>query len=115
MSATPSAGLPKGTMWVQVARLDQVVPGTVRRVDALGSKVALVSVGADLYALDDECPHAGGPLADGELDGLVLTCPHHGFSFDVRNGDCTSGAAAKATPRRVKVEGELVLVEVPDA
>ena len=49
-------------------------------------EIALFKVGGNYYALENACPHAGGPLADGELEGDVVTCPWHGSQFNVMTG-----------------------------
>lgn len=51
-------------------------------------EVALCRVDGVVYAVSGVCPHAAGPLADGQLNGAVLTCPFHGWQFDVRDGSC---------------------------
>lgn len=48
--------------------------------------IAVFRVGADYYAIDNRCPHKGGPLAAGSFDGTVVTCPWHQFTVDVRTG-----------------------------
>jgi len=53
-----------------------------------GKEVALFKVGGEIFALENLCPHMGGPLGEGELEGSCLTCPWHGWQFDVRSGVC---------------------------
>lgn len=52
-----------------------------------GREIALFNVEDKIYALENACPHMGGPLGEGCLDKTVITCPWHGWSFDVRTGD----------------------------
>ena|SRR5919108_4241751 len=70
-----------------VARVDEVPPGTARIVQAGERKVALFNVGGTFYATQGECLHLKGPLGDGELEGGVVTCPWHGWQYDVRTGE----------------------------
>lgn len=72
--------------WRSLTPADAMPPGTAREFVAGGRIVALFRVGDDFYALDGLCPHQGGPLGQGTLDGTVVTCPWHGFQFDVRTG-----------------------------
>ena len=82
--------------------------------------VLLANVDGAFYALDNRCPHMGGSLADGNLEGATLSCPRHGAKFDVRTGKNVGGAKlafikakvgdAKMFP--VKVEGKDILVEL---
>lgn len=107
-----SADLPPGTMWVQGARMDEVLPDTCRVVNVLGKRIALYNVDGELYATENACPHAGGQLGEGDLDGHEVTCPFHAFTFDVRTGECTSGQTDGVGTVRVKVDDNLVLFEV---
>ena len=105
-----------GTSWVQAAGVkpDEVVPGAVHTVQIFGKRYALYKTdGGDFYATTDGCPHAGGPLAEGELDGFEVTCPFHSWTFDVRDGSCTSGQEMGVDCTAVRVVEEMVLLEVP--
>ncbi|HXF28510.1 MAG TPA: Rieske 2Fe-2S domain-containing protein [Chlamydiales bacterium] len=53
-----------------------------------GVEIALFCVQGAYYAIDNICPHEGGPLGEGELDGEIVSCPWHGWQFDVKNGKC---------------------------
>ena len=66
-------------------------------------KIALFNIDGAFYAIDDSCLHRGGPLGDGELEGCVVTCPWHGWKFDVRSGEMTMNPAARVNcyPTRV--------------
>ena len=105
-----------GTSWVQAAGVkpDEVVPGAVHAVQIFGKRYALYKTdGGEFYATADGCPHAGGPLAEGELDGFEVTCPFHSWTFDVRDGSCTSGQEMGVDCTAVRVVEEMVLLEVP--
>ena len=60
-------------------------------VEVGGREIALFNVKGTLFAIDDECPHAGWKLSEGELSGSVVTCLLHGAEFDVRNGKSVGG------------------------
>ncbi|QSQ27415.1 non-heme iron oxygenase ferredoxin subunit [Pyxidicoccus parkwayensis] len=74
-----------------------------------GTRVALVRVEGRLHALDDTCPHRGGPLSEGDLEGHVLHCPLHAWPFDVRTGQCLR-PGARVRIYEVRVEGEHILL-----
>ncbi len=76
--------------------------------------VALYNVDGTFYALDGVCPHAGGPLGEGTLRGNIVTCPWHGWQFNVTNGQNCLNARLPHTCYKVKVEGDGVYVELPD-
>jgi nitrite reductase/ring-hydroxylating ferredoxin subunit len=75
-----------------------------------GRIVALYNVDGDVYALDGVCPHQGGPLGKGRLEGTVVTCPWHGWQFDVRDGQHQINPAMRQPLFPVRVEGDEILV-----
>lgn len=99
--------------FVKLATLDELPPGASKEVEHDGRVYALFNVAGTISALDGICPHQGGPLADGPLDGCLVTCPWHGWQFDVRTGQTTLNGRLKQPVFEVKVEGRDVLVAVP--
>ena len=79
-------------------------------VDVGGTRVALVRVDGRLHALEDTCPHRGGPLSEGDLAGTLLHCPLHAWPFDVRTGQCPERPGARVRIYEVRVDGERILV-----
>jgi nitrite reductase/ring-hydroxylating ferredoxin subunit len=81
---------------VKVASLGDVPPGWVRKVRAGTRDVALANCDGTMFALDNACPHAAGPLGDGRLrDGCYVECPWHNSVFDARTGEVLRGPARK--------------------
>ena len=72
--------------WMPIAEASECPPGTSIERVADGRMVAIANVDGTLHAIDGLCPHQGGPLGTGELCGTVLTCPWHGWQFDVATG-----------------------------
>lgn len=72
--------------WLPVAQLAQLPPGAVKVVYLGSHQIALFNVAGRLYAIDNRCSHANGPLCEGELEGSVVTCPWHGSQFDLETG-----------------------------
>ena len=73
--------------------------------------VALYNVDGQLHAIDGVCPHQGGPLGKGTLSGEVVTCPWHGWQFNVSTG-CHLLNPRIVQPRfAVRVEGDSILVK----
>lgn len=86
----------------------EVPAGAGRVVEVGGRTVALFNVGGRFYAVDNACPHRGGPLGDGDLDGPVVTCPWHGWRWDVTTGANVNNPAVRVGCYPVTVEqGEL--------
>jgi nitrite reductase (NADH) small subunit len=98
--------------FVKVAQTSDLAPGECKTVSVNGQEIALFNVDGKFYALDNTCPHQGGPLGEGMLDGTVVTCPWHGWRFDVCTGVSPVVPTAKAARFDVKVEGNDVLVKV---
>lgn len=74
------------TSWQYLAKVDDVPEGTGTELVVEGTLIALFHADGQFYALDGVCPHAGGPLGKGSLAGHVVTCPWHGWQFDVSTG-----------------------------
>lgn len=92
-----------------VAKSDLKV-GEGKVVQTGGREIAIFNVDGNFYAVDNTCPHQGGPLGEGMVDGDTITCPWHGWTFDVKNGSCTLNPNASVSCFEVKVEGEDILV-----
>jgi len=98
--------------FIEVASLDQVLPGKGSFFTAASKNVALFNVDGSIYAIADTCPHAGGSLGNGRLDGTTVTCPWHGMKFDVTTG-CFAGRPDNGVASyRVKVVDGKIMVAV---
>ncbi len=96
--------------YIRVARASDVPVGHCRVVAAGNRPIALFHVGESFYATDNTCPHHGGPLGAGSLEGQIVTCPWHGWMFDVITGVCPAipNITVKSFPVRVE-GGEIYL------
>ena len=97
--------------FVTACGIGDVAPGTGKTVTVAGKEVAVFNVDGTFHAIDNECPHRGGPLGEGELEGCLLTCPWHAWQFDLRTGESVTDDSRVAV-YPCKVEGDQVLVEV---
>ena len=101
-------------MFEKVASVSDVPPGEGRQFDVQGRAVAVFNIAGAFHAIGGICPHMGGPLAKGYLEGTVVSCPWHGWPFDLTDG-CRPGDATCAVPKyAAKVEDEDLLVDVAD-
>lgn len=77
---------------IRVAHSTEIPQGQAR-VFTLpdGEEIAIFHIDETFYAIKNECPHQGGPLAEGDIEGHCVTCPWHGWQFDLSNGTCISG------------------------
>ena len=98
--------------FVKMATLDELPVGAAKEVEHEGRIYAIFNVAGTISAIDGICPHQGGPLAEGMVEGTVVTCPWHGWQFDLRSGDAAQRFAGQAGGFEVKVEGRDVLVAV---
>jgi len=84
--------------FVEVAKVADLAEGTPNVVDVSGHLVALVNVRGTFFAVDNECPHRGGFLGEGDINPdwseWALECPLHGSVFDVRSGEVLNPPAA---------------------
>ena len=72
--------------FVRVAAASEIQPGKGKLVEVDGRYIALFNTGGAYYAIDNTCLHRGGPVGEGDLEGVVVTCPWHGFQYDVTTG-----------------------------
>jgi 3-phenylpropionate/trans-cinnamate dioxygenase ferredoxin component len=100
-------------MEVTVARVEDVAPGSARRVHAGDLELALVRVGDEFYATAGACLHLQGPLGEGRVDEHVLSCPWHGWQYDVRTGFNEFDHAIRVQTYEVRVEDGDVKVALP--
>lgn len=98
---------------IRVASESEIPAGSAKEVEFDGRVVALFNVGGRIHAIDGICPHQGGPLAEGELDGCVVTCPWHGWQFDVASGENVYDKSLRQDSYEVKVEGGEVFLAQP--
>jgi nitrite reductase (NADH) small subunit len=99
-------------MRTRVASLTEIPSGAAKEVTVGDRVIAVFNVGGTLYALDGICPHSGGPLAKGRLAGQVITCPWHGWQFDVTTGRHCLAPRIQTGCIAVSAEGDDVFVDV---
>ena len=96
--------------FVRVTGTTDVKPGHGIVAEVNGKTLAVFNVDGTFHAIDNTCVHRGGPLGEGELAGNVVTCPWHGWEYDVTTGGCVNSPAATVARYQVKIEGADVKV-----
>ena len=98
--------------FVKVADINDLKPGENKIVNVNGEEVGLFNVDGQFYAIGNTCPHKGGPLGEDFLEENIVTCPWHGWRFDVKTGLSPIIPNAKVLSYKVKVEGNDVMVSL---
>ena len=93
-----------------IGRTSDVPAGEGRTVTIAGKGYAVFRDNGRFYALENRCPHSGGPLSDGMVGGGFVTCPLHGWKFDLATGEAVSGGTGRAAAVPVTEEDGLVFL-----
>ena len=96
--------------FVRAAKIGDVPAGTIREFQIDGKCVALANVGGQFHAINGVCLHRGGPLADGPLEGKVVTCPWHGWQYDVTTGKVGQNPTVGVESYPVEIRGDEIFV-----
>ncbi|WP_437185012.1 Rieske (2Fe-2S) protein [Planctomicrobium sp. SH668] len=100
-------------MWHRLISRDEL-PSESGKEFVIGDRIiALFHSDGEIYAMDGICPHAGGPLGEGAVQQGIVTCPWHGWQFEIKSGQSclTSQIRQKCFP--VNVEDGVIFVELP--
>lgn len=97
---------------VKISKKDDIPINHGKVLQVKAEVIALFNVDGKFYAIDNTCPHRGGPLGEGDLDGCVVTCPWHGWNFDVTTGCSQDIPDEKIKTYSCKVEGDEVFVDI---
>ncbi|RLV49367.1 non-heme iron oxygenase ferredoxin subunit [Nocardioides mangrovicus] len=93
--------------------LAELTDGEALGVEVDGLDVALVMVGEEVFAIEDECSHAAVALSEGDVEGCTLECWMHGSRFDLRTGKPTGPPATEPVPVfPVRIDGDDVLIDL---
>ena len=96
--------------FVKVCKTADIPQGAGKTVEVNGTPLAVFNVDGTFYAVHNTCLHRGGPLGEGSLDGNIVTCPWHGWRYDVTTGTNEMNPSIVVNKFEVKVEGDDVLV-----
>jgi len=114
--------------FVEILKTDELNDGELKMADIEGHEFLIARVEDKYYVSDNLCPHMGGNLSKGKLEGTIITCPRHNSQFDLVDGDVirwTDWTGLKLTaskifksPRNlktyeVKIEGDKIMVMMP--
>ncbi len=97
--------------FVKVGSLAALPPGSVMEVTLGEDSYAICNAGGELHALAGICPHAGGPIGQGNLQDHLVVCPWHEWAYDCRTGENDYDPDVKLDRFVVKAEGDNILLD----
>jgi nitrite reductase/ring-hydroxylating ferredoxin subunit len=96
--------------FMRAAKKDDVPAGSIREFQLDGKTIAVANVDGKLYAINNTCLHRGGPLGQGVLEGKLVTCPWHGWQYDVSSGKVATNPAVGVECYAIEIRGEDIFV-----
>ena len=101
--------------WIRVTTTDGIPPREGRAVTLGTRELAIFNLGDRYLAIENRCPHAGGPLSDGIVSGCAVVCPLHAWRVRIDTGEVERPGGASACVRTfaTRIEGDVVLVQLP--
>jgi nitrite reductase (NADH) small subunit len=98
---------------IAAGRASDLAPESVREVVAGDRLFAVCKVRGAIYAFSGVCPHAGGPLGQGQIEGQHVVCPYHLWEFDVASGEYDRHPACRVATFPVQVADDQIFLQVP--
>jgi len=96
----------------RAAKTAEVPAGTVHEIQVAGKAVAIANVAGKFYAINNTCLHRGGPLGQGSLKDKIVTCPWHGWEYDVTSGKLVQNPNMGVACYATEVRGDEVFIEI---
>ena len=96
----------------RAANQADVPPGQIREFKVNGIAVAVANLNGKLFAINSVCLHHGGPLGEGELQGSTVTCPWHGWEYDVTSGRLVQQPSDGVQCYTVELRGDEIFVDL---
>ncbi|HLW80590.1 MAG TPA: Rieske 2Fe-2S domain-containing protein [Candidatus Acidoferrales bacterium] len=96
----------------RAAKREEIPAGQIREFRVNGKAVAIANVDGKLFAINSVCLHHGGPLGEGDLEGSVVSCPWHGWQYDVTTGKLTQEPASGVDCYPVELRNGEVYVDL---
>jgi nitrite reductase/ring-hydroxylating ferredoxin subunit len=98
--------------FVRAAKASDIPVGTIQEVQVDGKAIAIANVEGKFYAIDNTCLHRSGPLGQGDLQGKIVTCPWHGWQYDVTTGQVVHNPSAAVARYAAELRGDEVFVHL---
>ena len=98
--------------WLAACAISDIPEGGIRAANIGGESVALFRRGKVVTCFQDACAHLGLPIHGGRIEGTIISCPHHGFCYDLASGECLTAPEVQLQSHAVRVVGERVEVRI---
>jgi nitrite reductase/ring-hydroxylating ferredoxin subunit len=98
--------------FVPAAKIADVPVGAIQEIQVAGKALALANVAGKFFAINNTCLHRGGPLGQGSLQDKIVTCPWHGWEYDVTTGKLLQNPSMAVPCYPTEVRGEDVFVDI---
>jgi len=96
--------------FIKVASVNEIPEGAGKTIQVNGRAIAILNNQGKLFAIDNTCAHRGGPLGEGMCQNNIVTCPWHGWEYDLETGICTFDDSIKLPTFEVKIQGNDILI-----
>jgi len=99
--------------WHRVSSLEELKSKKAKFIEINNDELAVFFSNGHLYAVNNFCPHRGGPLSEGEItENQSVICPLHGWSFDLKTGECLNMPNAKVETYPIEIRGKDIFVKL---
>lgn len=99
-------------LFIDAGSIADLPLGRAKAISAGDKKIAVFHTAKGFFALDNTCPHRGGPLAEGDIIKDEIICPWHLWGFDLASGLCAGNPDIFVATHEVRIEGERILVKL---
>ncbi len=99
-------------MRIKVCPESQLAEGGVKAVKVLARNIAVFKIDGVLYGLEADCKHMRASIAHGKIDGTIITCPAHGWRYDLTTGECLNEPWAKLKRYPIEVDAGNIYVTI---
>lgn len=97
---------------IRIGRTSDIIPGTATTIKIGKKTVAVFNLDGQFFAIDNTCRHRGGPLNEGKLSGTVVTCPWHGWKYDITTGANLTKPEMTTDIFPVTIEDDIMHIDV---
>jgi nitrite reductase (NADH) small subunit len=98
--------------FARAAKASEIPTGSIRELQVGGKPVAVANVQGKFFAINGVCLHKGAPIGEGELAGNIVTCPWHGWQYDVTTGKLVQSPNMGVACYPTEVRGDEVFVDI---